>query len=34
MKNKPPLSPIPVPLCTMDIIMGTDHLKHNKQAAH
>lgn len=24
----PPLSPTPVPLCVIDIIMGTDHLKH------
>lgn len=24
----PPLSPTPVPLCVMDISMGTDHLKH------
>lgn len=23
----PPLRPTPVPLCVMDIIMGTDHLK-------
>lgn len=27
----PPLSPTPVPLCVMDIIMGTDHLKGKKK---
>lgn len=27
----PPLRPTPVPLCVMDIIMGTDHLKKTKR---
>lgn len=27
----PPLSPTPVPLCVMDINMGTDQLKHTKK---
>lgn len=29
-RRVPPLSPTPVPLNVMDIIMGTDHLKHKK----
>lgn len=27
----PPLSPTPVPLCVMDINMGTDQLKHTNK---
>lgn len=27
----PPLRPTPVPLCVMDIIMGTDHLKDKRE---
>lgn len=30
----PPLSPMPVPLCATDIIIGTDHLKPNKNITH
>ena len=28
----PPLSPTPVPLCVMDITMGTDQLEHKVNA--